>query len=134
MTFAPFSSSLRAKRGNPGLRVRRSGLPRRFAPRNDEAGLCLPALASVRPAWATARCATTSADRADIAEQILEEAALTAQRRGLVAIGVELDDLFLAGQPNRPDVARRIEIDLEDRLFGNPRAAERRLRGRDQAL
>ncbi len=31
------TSSLRAKRGNPELGAERSGLPRRFAPRNDEA-------------------------------------------------------------------------------------------------
>src|SRR3546814_10362514 len=54
---------------------------------------------------ARARCA----DGADIAEDILEEAAFAAERRRLVAFGADLADQLEPGAIDRGDIARRSE-------------------------
>ena len=61
------------------------------------------------------RARTRRANRADVAENIFKEAALTAQRRGLVAIGVELADQFDPGAVDRRDIALRIKAHAQHR-------------------
>src|SRR3546814_3777802 len=61
---------------------------------------------------ARARCA----DGADIAEDILEEAAFAAERRRLVAFGADLADQLEPGAIDRGDIARFIETDAQNLL------------------
>ena len=77
-----------------------------------------PALARAVAAGVGAlpRRRVAGADLADIAEQFLDKAALAAQRRGLVAFGVNPRDLLHAAAVDLFDVAGGIETDNEDRL------------------
>src|SRR3546814_19752492 len=69
---------------------------------------------------ARARCA----DGADIAEDILEEAAFAAERRRLVAFGADLADQLEPGAIDRGDIARFIETDAQNLLVDRARLRE----------
>src|SRR3546814_10002282 len=69
---------------------------------------------------ARARCA----DGADIAEDILEEAAFAAERRRLVAFGADLADQLEPGAIDRGDIARFIEADAQNLLRERARPRE----------
>src|SRR6185503_15798113 len=62
--------------------------------------------------------AAAGADRADIAEQLVEEAFLPPQRRGGAVAGIKGQDQLLAGALDRGDVALGIEADEHHELFG----------------
>src|SRR5688572_4535036 len=72
----------------------------------------------------------TGANLADVAEQILEKAAVAAERRGLVVLGVDPRDLLHAGALDVDDVVGRVEVHGEHRLPGDLGRARRSLRGR----
>src|SRR3546814_12537694 len=69
---------------------------------------------------ARARCA----DGADIAEDILEEAAFAAERRRLVAFGADLADQLEPGAIDRGDISRFIETDAQNLLVDRARPRE----------
>src|SRR3546814_13360412 len=77
------------------------------------------------PAWATGSTRTRSADLADIAEKILEEAAFAAQRRRLVSIGLEIGHPVNPGTVNRGDIARVVEPDRHYTVIPDARTHER---------
>src|SRR3546814_16211755 len=70
------------------------------------------------------RARTRRADRADIAENILEEAAFAAERRRLVAFGADLADQLEPGAIDRGDIARFIEPDAQHLLIDRARPRE----------
>src|SRR4051812_45174045 len=70
---------------------------------------------------------TGRANAADITEQLLEEAALAAQRRGLLARRFEVHHQFLAGVLDRGDIALLVEADDHHRLLPDAGVAERDL-------
>src|SRR5688500_7979943 len=78
------------------------------------------AAAAALPA-ADARCA----DLADIAEQILEEAALAAQGRRFVVLGADARDLLHPGAIGGDHVPRRVEAHREHGVLGDARSGER---------
>ena len=57
--------------------------------------------------------APARADLADVAEQVLQEAALAAERRRLVVVGVDAADLLEPAASAAIDVAGRVEPDRE---------------------
>jgi hypothetical protein len=64
------------------------------------------------------------ADLADIAEQLLEEAAVATQGRGLLVGGVDRGDLFQPLLVHRGDVAGFVEADVENGLLVRTRLVE----------
>jgi hypothetical protein len=112
-------------------------MPRRFklAPvqwRFSRSGPDQPVRTGPARTAALASRARHGANRADIAEQILEEAAVAAQCRRLVAIGIDPHDLFHAAPFDAGDIARRIEVHLHDELGIGARPGERPLLGVDR--
>src|SRR6185437_8903487 len=73
--------------------------------------------------------AAAGADRADIAEQLVEEAFLPPERRSGAVAGIKGQDQLLAGALDRGDVALGIEADEHHELLGNTRIAEGELVG-----
>src|ERR1700740_3715601 len=71
--------------------------------------------AAIRVAGAATRACR--AHGADIAEEIVEEAAMAAERRGLLAIGIDRGDLLEAGAVDRGDVALLVEGDADRGLI-----------------
>src|SRR5579884_739188 len=69
------------------------------------------------------RALTGGADRADVAEQLVKQAAVTAEGRSLVAARMDRGDLLHADMIDRGDVAILVEMDVQDRLVGQVRLA-----------
>src|SRR6266516_60116 len=63
-------------------------------------------------------------NRADIAEQLLEETALAPEGRGCLAGRLDVHHQLFAGALNRGDIALGIEADNQHRLLGDFRIAE----------
>ena len=57
-------------------------------------------------------------DRADIAEQLLEQAAFAAERRSLLVARIDPGDEFQAGPLDPLDIAGFVEADVEHGLLG----------------
>src|SRR5690606_10444984 len=69
-------------------------------------------------------------DLADVAEQVLQEAAFAPESRSLVARGADPRDLFQPAAFGADHVAGVIEADCQHRMLGNPGGGERLLAGR----
>src|SRR3546814_1290923 len=89
-------------------------------PRLRRGGVLRPGVAARRPAHAA------GADRADIAEDILEEAAVAAEGRRLVAFRIDLAHQFEPGSVDGRDIAGRIEADAQHLLRHRTRIGEDR--------
>src|SRR5262245_2128152 len=72
---------------------------------------------------------TGRSDGADIAEQLIEEAALAAEGRSLAVRRFDRCDHVLARPVDGNDVARLVEADVIDGLLGDPGIAEGELVG-----
>src|SRR3546814_2083180 len=81
-------------------------------------GVLRPGVAARRPAHAA------GADRADIAEDILEEAAVAAEGRRLVAFRIDLAHQFEPGSVDGRDIAGRIEADAQHLLRHRTRRSD----------
>src|SRR3569623_2049497 len=81
------------------------------------------------PATASAPRASTCADRADVAEEVFEEAALTPQGRGLVVLRTDAHDLVDPPGVELGVIARGIEADRDHAVLVDHRPAEGGLPG-----
>src|SRR6185436_8008799 len=75
------------------------------------------------------RAAAALADRADIAEQLLEQAAMAAQGRRAVVAGVDIGDQLEPGAVDALDIAAGVEADVEHDLLRRARHVEGELAG-----
>src|SRR6185436_8557353 len=104
-----------------GVAVMRSRLGQSSASRKPTA---------VRRALLVARrAAGRCPDGADVAEQLVEEAALASQRRSLAIGRIDRRDQLLAGLVDANHVAGLVEADAVECLLRNSRVAERELVG-----
>src|SRR5829696_1911832 len=96
-----------------GVAVMRVGLGESRAPRKR----CeLPRAAAAREAGL--------ADRADVAEQLIEEAAIATECRSFVADRIDRGDQLLAAVLDRDDVAGLIEAHVKNSLGEHPRISK----------
>src|SRR5688500_14303609 len=88
-----------------------------------------PWSASAAPAAALAAADPGGTNLTDIAEQVLEEAALATQRRRLLVLGVDPRDLLEPAAFGSDHITRSVEANREHGVLGDARVGERPLAG-----